>query len=467
MVTARGLCCPPIGVASRESWSERPLLNGTLQAQRRAAEWLQTTAMPSLKEQVDALLEAYLQWITGWRVLARTLWTDATRPRAQTLRDTREAAFKDFADVIADLNVARGAPPADPFVYRGIIAAISEIGMALTEMPRVTEKDIQRARAAIIHMIVATLASQPVAIVKKSSTAISRLPATTRRAHCRDVCWRCRATFLCSFAGLVLGGLVAVRAGLAGLSRCGFTPRHAPLVGGQFLCRCFRIFGCREVELRLRRGGDRGHAPRRRRDTGGDNHTIVRRSGSTECGDRFGGHDLSTFAPAGEGPFSCKCRQRNTRTRRRRAHQVRHNPMAAAIPVAMRTRQRGRRKWDEAVSRGQLRPSCTPRRRHPRRRRAQRVLCSTFPSLHWEFRPRLGSRFPARSLAPGSAGPLAQRSTGACRRQPLLGPGLVGRCPECCRQPTCTSRQPSTELHSGSHSLAMAKLFRMIPNYMR
>ncbi len=122
-------------------------------------------------EQADALLEAYLRWITGWRVLARTLWTDATRPRAQTLRDTREAAFKDFVDAIADLNVARGAPPADPFVSRGIIAAISEIGMALTEMPRVTEKDIQRARAAIIHMIVATLSSQPVAIVKKPSTS--------------------------------------------------------------------------------------------------------------------------------------------------------------------------------------------------------------------------------------------------------------------------------------------------------
>ncbi len=56
-----------------------------------------------------------------------------------------------------------------------------------------------------------------------------------------------------SFRGLITPGTPA--------SGFRFTPRHPPLVGDQFLCRCFRIFGALKVELGLGRGGDAGHTP--------------------------------------------------------------------------------------------------------------------------------------------------------------------------------------------------------------
>ncbi len=112
-------------------------------------------------EQAEELLDAYLRWVSGWRVLARTMWTDPTRPQAQSLRATREAAFQDFIEVLAGLTVAQGAAPADPYLYRGLIAAISEIALALIEKPRLTENDLLRARRAIIHMVTATLSPLP------------------------------------------------------------------------------------------------------------------------------------------------------------------------------------------------------------------------------------------------------------------------------------------------------------------
>lgn len=118
------------------------------------------TADLSAGETAEAMLDAYLRWLTGWRVLARTMWTDPTRPDAASLRGVRDSAFRDFVEVIATLTAAHGVPAADPFIYRGLIAAISEIGLALIELPRLTEKDLLRARVAILHMISATLAPE-------------------------------------------------------------------------------------------------------------------------------------------------------------------------------------------------------------------------------------------------------------------------------------------------------------------
>ncbi len=64
--------------------------------------------------------------------------------------------------------------------------------------------------------------------------------------------------FLVHNGGLPLCLPIAARRFLAGF---GFASGHAALVGDQFLCRCFGIFGCHEVELRLGAGGDGGHAP--------------------------------------------------------------------------------------------------------------------------------------------------------------------------------------------------------------
>lgn len=114
----------------------------------------------SARDQAEALLDAYLRWISGWRELARTIWTDPTRPNAHTMRDAREEAFAHYIRVTSDLCNADGAPQVDELVYRGLLAAISEVGLWLTEKPRLSEKDIARARAAIAHLV-ATVVSTP------------------------------------------------------------------------------------------------------------------------------------------------------------------------------------------------------------------------------------------------------------------------------------------------------------------
>lgn len=111
--------------------------------------------------QAEALVDAYLRWIAGQRSLAHTMFTDLTRPRADTIRDARARSFQAFMDVIRGLAASDARRPADPFVYRGIIGAISEIGLALIEAPGLGEREMSRARASIMRIVAATLADRP------------------------------------------------------------------------------------------------------------------------------------------------------------------------------------------------------------------------------------------------------------------------------------------------------------------
>lgn len=116
----------------------------------------------SPSERAEEYLDTYLRWMVGWREVARVMWTDPTRPRAGSVPEARNAAFRGFVDLIAELTTGMGAPTADPLVYRGLLGAIGEIGLAVVESPRTSDADLLRARRAIIRIVAATLtASDP------------------------------------------------------------------------------------------------------------------------------------------------------------------------------------------------------------------------------------------------------------------------------------------------------------------
>ena len=108
-------------------------------------------------EQAQALLDGYLRWIAGWRDVARTLWTDPTRPRAHSVNEARANAFASFVGVIGDLASQAQNSQGSPLVYRGILAAISEIGLHVIELPRVGEEELREARDAILQIVVGSL----------------------------------------------------------------------------------------------------------------------------------------------------------------------------------------------------------------------------------------------------------------------------------------------------------------------
>ncbi|MDQ1306171.1 MAG: hypothetical protein QG671_2003 [Actinomycetota bacterium] len=120
---------------------------------------MQSVDDPRLSPQAraEAYLDAYLRWIVGWRDLARTMWTDPTRPGAETLNQVRNDALTAFIGLVAGLVNDMGIPEADPMIYRGILGAVSEIGMSVVEQPRLTDDELIRARKAIIHIITASL----------------------------------------------------------------------------------------------------------------------------------------------------------------------------------------------------------------------------------------------------------------------------------------------------------------------
>ena len=121
---------------------------------------MQSVDDPRLTPQAraEAYLDAYLRWIVGWRDLARTMWTDPTRPGAENLNAVRNAALTSFIGLVAGLVNDMGIPEADPMIYRGILGAVSEIGMSVVEQARLTDDELVRARKAIIHIITASLA---------------------------------------------------------------------------------------------------------------------------------------------------------------------------------------------------------------------------------------------------------------------------------------------------------------------
>lgn len=108
-------------------------------------------------DQATAMLDGYLRWIAGWRDIARTLWTDPTRPRAQSVNEARANAFDVFIAVIGELATGGGIEDMNPLVSRGILGAISEIGLHVVELPRVGEDELREAREAILRIVVGTL----------------------------------------------------------------------------------------------------------------------------------------------------------------------------------------------------------------------------------------------------------------------------------------------------------------------
>lgn len=112
--------------------------------------------------QAEALIDGYLRWIAGWRDVARMLWTDPTRPRAETLNETRANAFNAFIAMIGQMVAGTHAAGANPLVYRGILGAISEIGLYVIELPRVTDAELKKARDAIIQVVVGSLSPSEV-----------------------------------------------------------------------------------------------------------------------------------------------------------------------------------------------------------------------------------------------------------------------------------------------------------------
>lgn len=108
-------------------------------------------------ESAEAYIDAYLRWLAVWRDVARTLWTDPTRPNAETVKAARIDAFQAFVGLIAGLASDAGLQEDDPLLYRGVLGGVSEIGLTVIEMPKVTDADLLRARNAIIRIVVGSL----------------------------------------------------------------------------------------------------------------------------------------------------------------------------------------------------------------------------------------------------------------------------------------------------------------------
>lgn len=111
----------------------------------------------SSHERAVGYVDAYLRWLSGWRDVARVLWSDPTRPNAASVAQARQEAFRVFVDLIADLAVESGLPSEEPLIYRGILGGISEIGLSVIELPHVTDRDLTVARDAILRLVVGVL----------------------------------------------------------------------------------------------------------------------------------------------------------------------------------------------------------------------------------------------------------------------------------------------------------------------
>ncbi len=106
-------------------------------------------------EQVAEFLDTYLRWVLGWREVARVMWTDPTRPRAGDVIEARGSSHRVFLQLLLKLAAEMGFDTDDTLRYRGLIGATSEIAQALIESPRVSDRDIARARNTIIHLGIA------------------------------------------------------------------------------------------------------------------------------------------------------------------------------------------------------------------------------------------------------------------------------------------------------------------------
>lgn len=114
----------------------------------------------------DALLEAFLRWIAGWRDLGKIMWMDPTRPRAQEVLQTRDSTFLSFINIAVSIGNEEGLAEADPLLYRGVLGAIAEIGNALSSKARVREADIQKAKNCISYIITSVLVDVPQDLLK-------------------------------------------------------------------------------------------------------------------------------------------------------------------------------------------------------------------------------------------------------------------------------------------------------------
>lgn len=108
-------------------------------------------------EQGVALIDAYLRWLAGWREIARVLWADPSRPRVDSVSVSRAQAFEEFAALLAALGDSSGDHAGTPLVFRGLLGAVSEIGLYVIEQPRVGDEELQQARAAILQIVVGAL----------------------------------------------------------------------------------------------------------------------------------------------------------------------------------------------------------------------------------------------------------------------------------------------------------------------
>jgi len=115
----------------------------------------------------DALLEAYLRWLAGWRDLGKIMWMDPTRPRAHEVLESRNNTFLSFIKITIAIGTEEGLPEADDMLYRGVLGAIAEVGTTMSSKSRVREADIQRAKQCINHIIGSVLGNVPDELRKK------------------------------------------------------------------------------------------------------------------------------------------------------------------------------------------------------------------------------------------------------------------------------------------------------------
>jgi AcrR family transcriptional regulator len=108
-------------------------------------------------EQGVALIDAYLRWLAGWREVARVLWGDPSRPRVDSVSVSRAHAFEEFASLLAALADGSADHSETPLVFRGLLGAVSEIGLYVIERPRVGDEELRCARAAILQIVVGAL----------------------------------------------------------------------------------------------------------------------------------------------------------------------------------------------------------------------------------------------------------------------------------------------------------------------
>ena len=107
-------------------------------------------------KRVEQVVDAFLMVQTGAGPIARTLNLEAMRPNSH-IAPQRAELIGNLVQIFQDeFEEARGGR-VDKFVLRGLMSALEQISLALLDEPARTPDSMERARAAMLRIALATL----------------------------------------------------------------------------------------------------------------------------------------------------------------------------------------------------------------------------------------------------------------------------------------------------------------------